>query len=43
MLPDLNIVPCAGNETCSPGNTGLTKAIKAARRVNGWLAVPHFR
>jgi phage/plasmid primase-like uncharacterized protein len=41
-LPDLKIVLCAGNDTCSPGHTGLPKAIKASRRVDGWLAVPYF-
>ena len=40
--PDLRIVLCADNDTHSPGNPGLTKAIEAARRVNGWLAVPQF-
>ena len=41
-FPDLKIVLCADNDTCSPGNPGLTKAIEAARRVNGWLTVPQF-
>lgn len=40
--PDLSIVLCADNDTHSPGNPGMTKAIEAARRVNGWLTVPQF-
>jgi putative DNA primase/helicase len=40
--PDLRIVLCADNDTGSPGNPGVTKAIEAARRVNGLLAVPQF-
>jgi putative DNA primase/helicase len=41
-FPDLRIVLCADNDTHSPGNPGLTKAIEAARRVNGLLTVPDF-
>jgi putative DNA primase/helicase len=40
--PDLRIVLCADNDTGSPGNPGVTQAIEAARRVNGWLALPQF-
>jgi putative DNA primase/helicase len=41
-LPDVKIILCADDDSCTEGNPGLTKATEAARAVDGLLAVPDF-
>lgn len=41
-FPYLRIIVCADNDTQTPGNPGLTKALEAARAVRGWVAAPTF-
>lgn len=42
-FPHLKIVLCADNDSCTPGNPGVTKATEAARAVGGFLAVPRLK
>lgn len=41
-LPDTVLIFCADDDHGTEGNPGLTKAIEAARAVNGLLVVPVF-
>lgn len=41
-FPRLPLVLCADNDTETPGNPGLSAAIKAARAVGGAVAFPQF-
>lgn len=41
-FPGLRLVICADNDTATPGNPGLTKAMAAARAVGAAVAVPRF-
>jgi len=41
-LPEVEIILCADDDHATDGNPGLTRAIEAARAVNGLLAVPAF-
>jgi putative DNA primase/helicase len=41
-FPRVRIVICADDDTETPGNPGLTKAIAAARAVRGLVAKPDF-
>jgi putative DNA primase/helicase len=41
--PDYKIILAADNDQSTDGNPGLTKAMEAARAVNGLVAVPEFR
>lgn len=41
-FPDMTIILCADNDSETPGNPGLTRAIEAARAVCGRVAVPQF-
>lgn len=41
-FPDLPLIVCADDDTCTEGNPGLTKATEAARSVGALLAIPFF-
>jgi putative DNA primase/helicase len=41
-FPNLPLILCADDDIATEGNPGLTKAIAAARCVDGMLAVPDF-
>ena len=41
-FPKLTLVIAADNDSCTPGNPGLTKAIDAARTVGALVALPEF-
>jgi putative DNA primase/helicase len=42
LYPDVQIIMAADDDWRTKGNTGLTKATEAAKRVGGYLAVPDF-
>ncbi len=41
-FPSMTIILCADDDNATPGNPGLTRAIIAARSIDGLLAVPEF-
>jgi len=40
--PARGIIIAADDDRATPGNPGITKAILAAKAVNGWIAIPAF-
>ncbi len=41
-FPNLTLIIAADNDSCTPGNPGLSKAIEAALAVGGLVAYPSF-